>query len=233
MRARCWVGAALLSSLIGCGDAEGTSKSTSLAAPPQRAFAATTVLAIGEREVSAAEVDRVAKWIEQLYPQSADAHNRRRALTSVLLPRIALAEAHRAAHGEARERAQAARAQLAAGRAPAELTVREASGTWGPLGLEIFGPAHELALDAWSEPLEGLGRLLLVRVREKSGGPELGAVVLRVEIAEFPFVPEGSTQETIDRDIDTQTLVIVDPTWEQYVPLAWQHRLHGYLRNMK
>jgi hypothetical protein len=210
---------------LAAASACGNSEPAPAAAAAERAYAPGTVLAVGERELDAAAVDRVAHWIAQLYPHSAEAHNRRRALTAVLLPQLALAEARRAVRDEAFERARAARVELAAGRAAAGIEVREVNGTWGLLGLEIFGPAQELVLDAWSEPIEGFGRVLLLRVRGKSGGPELGAVALRIEIAEFPFVPAGSTQESVDRDIDTQRLAIVDPTWESYVPLAWQHRL--------
>lgn len=222
--AACAVALLAAASFAGCGDRAPTPEPPP---PAARAHAPGTVLAIGSRELGAPEIDRVAKWIAALYPQSADAHNRRRALTSVLLPQVALAQAHAGARAAALERARAARAELVAGRMPAGVEVREARGTWGTLGLEIFGPALELAPDAWSEPLDALGRVLLLRVREKSAATELGAVELRVELAEFSFVPEGATQASLDADIDTQRLEIVDPQWEQYVPLAWQHRLRG------
>lgn len=228
MRARPrWLPAVVaVAALASCGEPAPTPIVESRPAPEQ-ALRPGTVLVLGGVELGAAEVDRVAAWIAKLYPQSADAHNRRRALTTVLLPQVALARAHATAREHALESARGARAELAAGRVPAGIEVRAVSGTWGVLGLEIFGPAHDLAPGAWSEPLDGLGRVLLLRVLESDGNPLPNALVLRVEIVEFPFVPADSTQESIDRDIDTQRLLIVDPAWEQYVPLAWQHRLRA------
>ncbi len=40
-------------------------------------------------------------------------------------------------------------------------------------------------------------------------------------------MPADATAASTDADIDSVLLEIVDPTWEECVPIAWQYRMRG------
>jgi hypothetical protein len=194
------------------------------------------VLAVDDVPISAVEVDRVASWVGALYPEDTASGRRRKALTAVVLRRAATEAQHGSAYEAARLALRADRAALTgagttAGREGGAPPAPESrSGTWHQLGLDLWGPARELEVGAWSEPLDGAGIVRLVRLDERIPGTSAADLRLRVSVVERSYLP-GGPGDAREAAIERSRLVVVDPAWEELVPLEWRHRMAGGSRS--
>lgn len=216
-------GALTLLLVAGCGPAGPDAAER---ADPARWPAGTAVAVDGE-PIAVAEVDRIADWVRPHYPERSRVSWRRTALTWFLLPRAAVASERAAERRAAREASAAAREALVAGTGEAE--VRQASGTWGELGLEIWSRARELEPGTWSAPFEAVGRFLLIRLDEAppppAPGESVGAQRLRVSLVEHLYLPADAGPDAVEAAIDGARLEIVDPDFEEVVPESWKLRM--------
>jgi hypothetical protein len=231
----------------GCGAGEpgGEPHGPPAPGPPLPADA---VLRVDDVVLTAAEVDRVAGWVELLHPADAIVKRRRDALDDSLLPRAVV----RARLGTERERALAAaralRAELAA--APADEPAGEAAaapptpaplrvtGTWSRLGLLLWGEARALEPGLWSEPIEDVGTVLLARVAGRREGPSPGDLVLELDLYSLPVGPDVPSPALAGYDPAAARsspriaelaalcrLEVLDPAWSDAVPALWKHRM--------
>ena len=186
-----------------------------------------TVLRVDDLSVTAGEVDRIAEWIERLYPSHTRAHARRVALAELVLPRAGARAAHPEARERAREACAAARRALVDGAPPREPEI--ARGDWRELGFVLWSLADAQAPGAWSEPFEDVGRFVLVRrdgiLDEGVEPPE--ARTLALSILAFPYLEDETTVADLDRMIDATRLSVLDPEWERLVPEHWKYRMRG------
>lgn len=205
------------------------------ATPAAAPYPTGTVLAVDGLAISAAEVDDAGRWVAVLEPAASENHRRRLALDNLVLLRAVCRtrfpeerEAARAlalewtAHGRG-ERALLP-AGAAGGPAPPPITVRGGAVDLGPF---LWGPASELPLDTWSEPIELVGRFMVTRVVGREPGRPPGSEVLSLECRELPYVPEDSSTANVLGWMDAATLEVVDPLWEDVVSLDSRTRMRG------
>ena len=220
---------------ISCGSGGADDPGPGEPTPAPRTWPADTALAVNDRAIPAAEIDRVAAWVALLEPAEVPTSHRRSALTHVVLERAALAVAHPEARAEERRRAEALLAALEAGEEPdaesGDLGPHGrravAGGTWDDLGLVAWGEAREAPLGSWHGPVEDSGRWLLLKPLEHVRGKVPGADLYRIEAITLPFVPADLARPDVEAAIDDALLEVVDPAWASIVPAAWRYRMNG------
>lgn len=197
--------------------------------PPS--WPAGTVLALNATPIGEEEVDQVANVFARLQPQFVLAHCRRLALTNAIFPRIAAQSIDPERREKARAEAEALKARLVDGApppaplgAPAEV---ERTGSAKSLGLEAWSAAIDAPIGRWSDVIETAGAFELVRLLERTEASSAMDVQLRVAVLELPYIDAERTHAAIDEALDRSTLTFVDPSWREYVPSAWLHRLHA------
>jgi hypothetical protein len=204
--------------LAACPEGKGTVQTPQSSAPVPPPYG--TVLRVNDRALATEDVDRFARPIAELEPQFQRIHQRRLALTNVVLPLVAVATLHPEAHARA-----AADGAAAARAGHEELLARssELAGTFREIGLDLWCLARDLPAGEWSAPLELVGRFAIVRLDARAGVEE--QEVLRGRWLEFPFV-QGDLQACIEEALDASRLEIVDPAWRACVPESWQRRMN-------
>lgn len=177
---------------------------------------------MGKVSIFAADVGRIAGWIELFDPGKVPADYKRRALTAVLLQDAAVASRFAAERTVARAAAEARLGELTA--APeAAPEAQTAEGGWSALGLVLWGATRSLPLDTWAGPIEDTGRFLLVRPTAAFPSELPGADEFRLEAIEFPFVPPDFDAESLQATIEAATLTIIDPKYGDLVPAIWRY----------
>jgi hypothetical protein len=195
--------------------------------PPARSWPPGTVIAIDGEPILAEEVDLPSAWIERIEPGSSSQHLRRLSLTNVVIPRrIAGAIAGEEARGRARAEALATLQSLEAlPEAPA--TAGEpaaAEGDWLQLGIVAWGTAMDLAEGRWSGVVEDVGRFVLLRRMGQDQAPVPGAIRVRLELFEFPYLV-GVGRGALEQAYAQHRLEIVDPAWREIVPEHIQYKM--------
>lgn len=211
--------AALSVLLLGCAPDMGAPAPAEAARAPAPASADGAVLRVDELAIRAEDVDPLARDVRLLYPEYAEAHARRLALTNEILARFAA----RARHPEAWR--QAADACAAADLERLEPWLVE--GNWRELGLSTWSAAHALPLATWSEPVELVGRWARLRVDARDGAEDPRKERLSLSVLEFPFLPRDGATALVEEAIDSVRLTVVDPRWDATVPETWKHRMRG------
>jgi hypothetical protein len=198
-------------------------------APAPRSWPQGTVLALGERPISAAEVDEAAGCIALLEPRDSLEHLRRLALTNVVLPRCAAQAIDPEARRQALALAQQCRSALESDSAVpgGPLPLAERKGRMLDLGLELWNAAMPLEPGQWTPVVETAGCFHVARLKEKGTAMLPGLVELTLEVHDFPYLPPDEAHPRIQAQLDRAQLHYVDESWRAFVPLAWQHRLQG------
>ncbi|MCZ6596222.1 MAG: hypothetical protein O7B99_01135, partial [Planctomycetota bacterium] len=187
-----------------------------------------TVLAVDDVPISSAEVAEVEERLRLVYPEHAASFRRRAALESLVLPRAALRVRFADARRDALAACRKARAALVAGEGPPTPEPEVHRGGFHQLQLLVWGKARSLEPGRWSEPIEGRGFFLLLRLEELSGADEGPAYEeLTVSILDFPYLPADFAPTGIASVLSTVRLSIVDPEWEQWVPEDMKYRMRG------
>ena len=200
-----------------CPGADPEPRGTEPPPPPTSENGA--VLAVNGAPLTAEDVDRFARPIAELEPQFLLLHHRRLALTNLVLPLAALRTLDPQGHARAAAEASAA---LESGADECVARSHELSGTFREIGLDLWCLARELPFGEWQGPLELVGRFAVVRLDAREGLEE--EEVLRGRWIEFSFV-EGDLRAAIEDAVDRSRLEILDPTWREAVPDAWQRRM--------
>jgi hypothetical protein len=198
-------------------------------APP--AWPQGTVYALDDHPIGAEEVDASADIIAQLEPESVPAQARRIALTNVVLPRAAGILVAGAKREEARERALEFKRALEGG---ATLdgpmlggTMQTREGVAIDIGFEAWGYATTAETGRWSEPLETIGAFEIVRVDERTDASVPRQVRYKLRVCVVPYVDDTNLKAVIDAQLDRSRLVFVDPSWAEFIPEYWKHRLRA------
>jgi hypothetical protein len=209
----------------------GSACERSTPATPAPSWPAGTVLALNGRPITAAEVDRVGSGFALMEPNDSLAQLRRLALTNVIIPRIAAADANPERRSEMGALAESYRAALVAGTMPpgplAGPMEEERKGRLFALGLEVWNFALDAEIDRWSPVLETVGAYEIARVKKRMPGPSPGWTEFTVGVFDFPYVDGPDPRRAIDEAIDRSRLVFVDDSWREVVPAAWIYRLHA------
>jgi hypothetical protein len=196
--------------------------------PPARSWPPGTVIAIDGEAILAEEVDLPSAWIERIEPGSSSQHLRRLALTNVVIPRrIAGAIAGDEARERARAEALATLESLASGSPEAPATAGEPTSTegdWLELGIVAWGTAMDLAEGRWSGVVEDVGRFVLLRRLGQDPAPIPGAIRVRLELIEFPYLA-GVGRGALEQAYAQHRLEIVDPAWREIVPEHIQYKM--------
>jgi hypothetical protein len=200
-------------------------------APAPKAWPSGTALALDDHAISANEIDASADIIAQLEPDSAPAQARRIALTNVVLPRAAGILAGGTKRAEARRQAEEARSVLASPATPAGPppfgTMQTREGPANDIGFEAWSYASTAELGQWSEPLETIGAFEIVRVDDRSHAATPRSMKYKLSVCVVPYVDDPNLKGAIDAQLDRSRLTFVDPSWAEYVPESWKHRLHA------
>lgn len=216
--------------LLGCAQEDPAAPETAGAGGPgARAVSGRdAVLEVDGLELTAAELEPLCADIRSLYPEYAEVHVTRLALTNEFLPRLAL----RASAPEDWAAARAACAEAVPGaleptspEPSPELTALE--GTFQGLGLGLWSAARHLEPGVWSGPIELVGRFVRVRLEEKRSAPEPREEFLRLAVLAFPSVDPARERVEVDAAIDRAHLTILDPDFGAAVPEAWKHRMRA------
>lgn len=182
---------------------------------------------VADVSIPASEVSSVAGWVERIYPHYTPLARRREALDHVILWSAATRAQAPEEHAQARSQAQAWLAfETGSGPLP--------PGTQGPpprplsaagglheLGLGLWGAAAELAPGVWTGPLEGIGRVLILRLDARDDAR------LEISLREFPYLPAATTPSELEELMEASQLVVLDPDWEPAVPARWRYRMRG------
>jgi len=182
---------------------------------------------VADVSILASEVSTVAGWVGRIYPHYAPVARRREALDHVILWSAATRAQAPEEHAKARSQAQAWLAfETGSGPLP--------DGTQGPpppppsatgglheLGLGLWGAAAELEPGVWAGPLEGIGRLLILRLDARDD------VRLEISLREFPYLPAATTPSELEELMQASELVVLDPDWAPAVPARWRYRMRG------
>lgn len=219
---------ATVAASAGCGKESSSVKGAPTVAP---AMPVGTVLMLDAQPITEEEVDRVAGAFARLQPQYVLAHCRRLALTNVVFPEVAARTVDPGRRETARALAEQYEAGLRAGTlSPGPLagpTEKERSGGVKELGLEAWAAVIDAPVGTWSSVLETPGAFELVRLVERTPATAAFDVQMKVGVFTFPYIDEAAVHDAIDAALDRSTLVFVDPSWSDYVPSPWQHRLHA------
>jgi hypothetical protein len=214
---------------VGCG--EGTEES---AQAPARDWPAGTVLAVEDLPITADEVDAASAWIERIERKATGDQLRRLALTNVVLrnklARLLAPEAREDALAKAQTALQQLRDGTWVGPPGPEGTFGEPwSGDFRLLGIPAWATAMDLAEGQWSEPVESMGRFLLVRRLKLHPAPVPLGIELELDVLAFPFLEPAGAEAEIEAAHDRFRLTIVDPAWRTIVPELIQYRMgvHG------
>jgi hypothetical protein len=217
-----------LASLAATLTAAACAKSAPAAAAPS--WPAGTVLAVDGVPISAEEVDRVGSAFASVEPNDSVSQLRRLALTNVIFPRIAAANANSKRRAEALALAESYRAALVDGTLPSGPLAGpmevERTGKLLDIGLEVWSFALDAEIDRWSPVLETAGSFEVARVKKRTPGPSPGWTRFTVGLYDFPYV-DDDRRKAIDEAIDRSRLVIVDESWREVVPTAWIYRMRG------
>jgi hypothetical protein len=195
--------------------------------PPARSWPPGTVIAIDGEPILAEEVDLPSAWIERIEPGSSSQHLRRLSLTNVVIPRrIAGAIAGDEARARARAEALATLESLfALPEAPATAgEPASVEGNWLELGIVAWGTAMDLAEGRWSGVVEDVGRFVLLRRLGQDPAPVPGAIRVRLELFEFPYLA-GVGRGALEQAYAQHRLEIVDPAWREIVPEHIQYKM--------
>jgi hypothetical protein len=49
----------------------------------------------------------------------------------------------------------------------------------------------------------------------------------KLRVCVVPYVDDPNLKGTIDAQLDRSKITFVDPSWAEYVPESWKHRLHA------
>jgi len=208
-----------LALLAGCGRAAPAPAPPVPEGATAPAFAPGTALTVNGEPLAAREIEELARTIAELYPAYARLHTRRLALTAELLPRLA----GRALAPEAWSAARAACTEFDPHTSPA--AVLALRGNFDTLGLGPWSAARHLEPGAWSGPLEFFGRFVRLCLVAREPAEDPRTEVLELALVEFPYLEHGRARAALEEALDRAELVIVDPTWREAVPEAWQHRM--------
>lgn len=193
--------------------ASGTSSTGARGAPS----APGVVLRVDELELTAAEVEPLARDIAELYPEYSTLHVRRLALTNELLTRLALRAVDPTGWAAARDACAAAD--------PAAYEATRVEGAFRGLGLALWSAARHLPEREWSGPIELAGRWVRLRLDRRAEHADVRREELELALLEFPFVPPEEARARMDAALDTVALTLVDPAWDDAVPETFKHRM--------
>lgn len=201
------------------------------ASAPPRSWPAGTVLALNDVPIRAEEVDLIAGWFALLEPQDSVVQLRRLALTNFLFPRIAAQGIDPDRYRETRAQADAWRAAVVGGTLPsgpiAGPMETEGSGVFLDLGLPVWKAALDAPLGEWTEVVEGVGSLHLLRVKKREEGPLPSLTRFTIGTFDFLYLDPSTGREAVETALDRSKLTVVDESWREAVPASWQHRLHA------
>lgn len=214
-------GAALwaLASLLGACD-DGRSAASSAMDRDDQA-----VLLVGTQPIAAEEVDAVAEWFRSIHPKATQDHLRRIALDRVVVPRAALAQTASEQRSRALEACREALEALRDGGLPPtgeELRLIVGNSLLSP---EVAGLSRGLEAGIWSEPLEGVGRFLLIRIEAE----HTDAVPSRT-VVEFPYLAATADLGLVQERVAAVSLTLVDPAWRAAIPSALESQLKSQPR---
>ena len=186
------------------------------------------MLVVGERSISADEVDEWLPAIDLIEPGRSLAGKRRLALTNVVLHRAIAAQIDPERYQKAREQADALRAKLVAGEelpadGPQVETIVE--GYWHELGIDAWQEARTAPLGEWSEVRESTAYFYIQRVNGRDPEPwtkEEGAAVDRVIV---PYIDEAGSVDVITEAEKSMQLVVVDSEWDELLPAHYKYRM--------
>lgn len=195
------------------------------------AWPAGTVLVLNDVPITATEVDAIAGTYARLEPGFVEAHCRRLALTNAVFPLIAA----QGIDPDARAKAKALADEYARTLGPDGTMTGPATGpmpferkgTWKRVGLEAWMAAVDRQDAHWTPVMETPGAYQMVRLLGRGKQSVAQELELELSVLEFPYLQGNDIHQQIETALDRSRLVFVDPAWRDYVPSAWQHRLHA------
>lgn len=205
-----------LAALAACGPAAEVETPPS---PPPPQVPASTILTVNGEPLDRAEAEDLTHAVESLYPEYSRQHARRLALTGELLPRLAGRALAPEAWRAAREACVAFDPELTPGQ---PLRTR---GNFAALGLGLWNEGRKLAPGEWSPPVELFGRFVRLHLEDSAPADDPRAAELELSVLEFPYLDAVRARELLQEAIDRASLVILDPSWREAVPEAWQLRM--------
>jgi len=212
---------------VSAGAAGAATGAATGAAAQASAWPPGTVLAVDGEPITQAEVDEWLAVIALVERGSTLPHQRRLALTNIVLPRTVARMLDPVAYREALDRAELLHAALEDGGAAPEWAPepKVVYGRAADIGLDIWWLCHDLEPGQWSRPHEHPGAWVVFRVLDEPAGEWQASTALRVESYWLPFVPEEESRSLIESGIDAMHLELVDPEWKWIVPEHYWRRM--------
>ena len=218
--------------LAGCGDPEPPDTPPGALREEQaeaaREWPEGTVLAVDDLPIRAEDVRVIADSVAEIYPGDVEAQHLRLSLTNHVLESFAVSSRDRVERERVLEECRRVKAALDAGEEPPGM--HELNGGPVAMGLGLWALARNREPGVWSEPIEVVGRWVLVRLEERITPEDTRREWVKVSLYSLPYVNTSYRAEldvttSIAEAVDGARLEIVDPDWNHYVPAQWKHRM--------
>ena len=190
-----------------------------------------TILLVGDVPVTASQVMAWVPTIAQIHRSKSEGDHIRQALTNLVLHNAVAAQVYPAGRERSQEQAQSWLATLQSGEElPAEgPQVARMHGSWtdhdADIGLDRWGVARTLEPGEWTM-FETLGGFTVMRVVGKPSAEQWhpNVPVTIEQVTDYYLEPE-TVKDEIDGLLNTGLEIrIVDPEWENYLPVHYLHR---------
>jgi len=187
-----------------------------------RTWPAGTVFAIEDEPIQAQDVDQWLDTFRLIEPSNTKPSLRRKIFANMTLPLSVGRQLDPAKREAARARALEVAEQLRSDAPPAPERV---TGTWKDLGLHAWGTAQRLPAGEWSDVLETVGQFYLIRTVALPSDAQDPTAAITVDRFAFPYIEDFEPKQLLESGIDSMTLTIVDPEWDEIIPEHYKFRM--------
>ena len=187
----------------------------------------------GKIPITREEVDQWLPLMKSIQVDASLPQLRRLAITNIVLHRALGRLIDPAAWRDAKERATSLHARLLEGGEPGiDLPATETlAGTWKEVSMDVWASCETAEVGVWQPPLESIGAFYLYRLLEPPPDPWLPNSEVAVEILRIPYVPEESPKELFLEFEEHVRLEVLDPAWEELLPLVLRNRMQVVVRS--
>ncbi len=215
----------VLAAFLGCGPSSS----------PTRDEKNSAALRVNGVDLHGRDIDRVAKFVVKIFPNTSPEHAKTVALINTLIPQAVSLSHHRERIEPLRKTAEEARRRILAGEDFRKVAEELADFPPPPEAEESWSPVYRLdyLLGEWAFSLE-LGELsapiltrngwYLLRVKDRELRDPPRTSRTKMEAMLFSFEPEEEWEPLLRQWVEEADIQILDPEYERIVPEKYKFR---------